>query len=230
MKALLLSAGFGKRLGSITKTQPKCLVKVKGTPILEIWIEKLNKLNIEEIFINTHYLSEQVENFLKRYDNQNIKITILKEKKLLGTAVTLHKNLNLYCKSDLLLAHTDNYFEEDLKNLINSHKKRSAKCDLTMMTFDTDNPSSCGLVEVDNNNVVNRYIEKPKYSNLTKANCALFILSQNFLKNYSINKNEKDFCKDIIPKFINKIYTHHTNKMFVDIGTPKSLKLINDYY
>ena len=80
MKALLLSAGFGKRLGSITKIQPKCLVKVKGTPILEIWIEKLYQLNIEEIFINTHYLSEQVENFLKRYHNQNIKITILKFK------------------------------------------------------------------------------------------------------------------------------------------------------
>lgn len=228
MKALLLSAGFGKRLGSITKIQPKCLVKVKGTPILEIWIEKLYQLNIEEIFINTHYLSEQVENFLKRYHNQNIKITILKEKKLLGTAGTLYKNLHLFNKSELLLAHTDNYFEENLSNLINAYKKRPKMCDLTMMTFDTPNPSSCGIVEVDKNNIVNKYTEKPKFSYSSKANCAIFVLSENFLNNFTKKSYEKDFCKDILPKFINKIYTYHTKKIFLDIGTKKSLNKINE--
>ena len=44
MKAILLAAGFGKRLRPITETIPKCLVPIKGVPLLEIWLEKLSKV------------------------------------------------------------------------------------------------------------------------------------------------------------------------------------------
>lgn len=228
MKALLLSAGYGKRLGNITKTIPKCLLKVKEKPILEIWIEKLIILNIEEIFVNTYYLADQVETFLEKFSRQKVKITILKETKLLGTAGTLYKNLSLFQDTDLLMAHTDNYFEDDLFNLFLAHKNRLEECNLTMMTFDTATPSSCGIVEIDKNNIVIKYEEKPKFSKLTRANGAIFILSKDFLTNFSKDKKDKDFCKDILPKYIYKIQTYHTNKKFFDIGTKEVLDEINE--
>ena len=43
MRAILLSAGFGKRLQPITKNIPKCLVPINGKPLLQIWLEKLSK-------------------------------------------------------------------------------------------------------------------------------------------------------------------------------------------
>ena len=62
MKALLLAAGLGTRLRPITDKIPKCLVEIQGTPLLQLWIEKLQDLKVSEIIINTHYLRNKVEN------------------------------------------------------------------------------------------------------------------------------------------------------------------------
>ena len=66
MKAILLATGYGTRLRPITNSIPKCLVKIKNEPLLNIWLEKLTKVGIEKILINTHYLSKQVENFVDK--------------------------------------------------------------------------------------------------------------------------------------------------------------------
>jgi mannose-1-phosphate guanylyltransferase len=62
MKAILLSAGLGKRLQPVTLTTPKCLVRINDKPMLQHWIEKLVPLGVTEFLINTHYMSDEVEN------------------------------------------------------------------------------------------------------------------------------------------------------------------------
>ena len=64
MKALLLAAGFGTRLRPITDSIPKCLVDINGRPLLEIWIELLVNAGVNDILVNTHYLSDQVNFFV----------------------------------------------------------------------------------------------------------------------------------------------------------------------
>ena len=56
LKALLLCAGYGTRLRPITLTKPKCLVEVSGTPLLERWLLELERIGVDEVLINTHYL------------------------------------------------------------------------------------------------------------------------------------------------------------------------------
>ena len=65
MNAILLAAGYGTRLLPITKKTPKCLVKINNDNLLNIWINKLVSAGVNNILINTHYLSDQVENFIK---------------------------------------------------------------------------------------------------------------------------------------------------------------------
>ena len=62
---LILAAGC-TRLRPITNNKPKCLLTINGQPLLDIWIKKLMKNSIDEIFINTHFLSNQVNNFIKK--------------------------------------------------------------------------------------------------------------------------------------------------------------------
>ena len=64
MKALLLAAGYGTRLDPITKVIPKCMVPIKGRPLLDIWIESLVEGGITQVLINTHYKNEIVEEFI----------------------------------------------------------------------------------------------------------------------------------------------------------------------
>ena len=63
MKTILLAAGFGTRLRPLTATIPKCLVPIKGKPLLEIWLERLMDAGLNNFIINSHYLSDQVEFF-----------------------------------------------------------------------------------------------------------------------------------------------------------------------
>ena len=59
-KALLLSAGFGTRLRPITNEIPKCLVEINKKPILHMWLDKLQNIEINSVLINTHYLANKV--------------------------------------------------------------------------------------------------------------------------------------------------------------------------
>src|SRR5210317_1828212 len=107
MRALILAAGRGERLKPLTNKIPKCLVKIKDTPLLEIILKKIEKTKIKEIFINTYYLEDQVIKFLSGYKG-SLKINILKENNLKGTGGTLVDNLNFFQGQDLLVLHADN--------------------------------------------------------------------------------------------------------------------------
>jgi|TARA_B110000114_G_C15020244_1_gene368583 mannose-1-phosphate guanylyltransferase len=228
MKAILLAAGYGKRLRPLTSNTPKCLVKINGIPLLKIWLKKLELANIKSVLINTHYLSAKVENFIKK-NKFKVKIELVYEKRLLGTAGTLIKNLDFFGNQDGLFLHADNFCKEPLINLINKHKKRPKTCLLTALTFRTNNPSSCGIIKIDIKNILESFYEKPKNTNLGNlANAATYILSKKFIS--TLRKNflgSKNFSTEVIPYLKKKIYTYETKKTFIDIGTIANYKLAN---
>ena len=226
MKAILLAAGLGTRLRPITENTPKCLVQIKGKPLLEIWINNLNSVGIDKILVNTHYLSNKVENFILNNNFKNIYIS--NEKKLLGTAGTIFANLDFIDNQDLLLIHSDNYTLTDLNEFIDAHNKRPKACFMTMMTFRTDDPSSCGIVETDKQNILIGFHEKVKNPPTNLANCAVYLLSSDFIK--IINENygfATDFSTEILPYFIGKIFTYEIKDFFIDIGNINSYNKAN---
>ena len=227
MNALILSAGYGKRLRPYTLIKPKCLIKVKGKPILSIWIEKLIKINTKKIYINTHYHHKQVENYLKK-KKLNIKLKTLYEPSLLGTAGTLIKNMKYFLNSNLLLAHCDNYFLESLSKMITFHHNRPKKYLMTMMAFKTTEPENCGILKEKNNSII-EYFEKKKGDNGNLANGAIYILSPEMLRIILDNFSDaKDFSNDIIPFITKYIYVYKTKFFFQDIGSIRNLNQINN--
>ena len=223
MNAILLAGGFGKRLRPITNEIPKCLVPINNKPLIEFWIDNLKNSNIENTLINTHYLADKVTDFFKNHPlKENIHLS--HEEKLLGTAGTLKKNINFFGKrQDGLLIHADNFCQEEIKNLIRSHQNRPKKCLITMMTFKTDSPSSCGIVEVDKNNIVQNFYVKEKNPPGNLANGAIYVLSKEFISNYTKSFSDAvDFSLDVLPRLNGKIFTFHTSLKLVDIGTLKN--------
>ena len=65
-KAIILGAGFGKRMRPITKKIPKPLVKINGVTLLENSIKFLNSLGVKHIVVNAHHLHKEIVNFVKR--------------------------------------------------------------------------------------------------------------------------------------------------------------------
>ena len=96
INALLLAAGYGTRLRPLTLSTPKCLVKVGGLTLLERWLQSLEKCNCRNALINTHYLSEQVSDYLSRRSKTNMSVQITYEQNLLGTAGTILANKSFF--------------------------------------------------------------------------------------------------------------------------------------
>jgi mannose-1-phosphate guanylyltransferase len=221
MNALILAAGFGTRLKPLTNKIPKCLVPIKGIPLLELWLEQLSSLKVNKILLNTHYLSDQVSCFISDSKYCNI-CKVIYEKVLLGTAGTLLKNIDQFSDDDCILLHADNYTKTDLKNLVIAHQNRPSHCLITILVFETNNPSSCGIVELKDSVVINLHEKKPNPPG-NIANGAIYILSEEamlIIKNEF--SNSKDFVNDILIHFIGKIYSYYTSEIFLDIGTPEN--------
>ncbi len=228
IKALLLAAGLGTRLRPLTLTTPKCLVKVNGIPLLSYWIKKLENLGCDEVIINTHYLSEKVTKFLEDYKSTSLKIVISHEPELLGTAGTLLKHLDFFENSTGLLIHADNFTTDDLSAFITNHYLRPKDCILTMLTFDTDNPSCCGIVQKDKFGRVIRFYEKSKKDYGICANGAIYAFDREFIEFVrGISYEISDFSIDILPLMLGKIFSWHTLEVYLDIGNELSLKRAN---
>ena len=219
MNAIILAAGYGTRLKPITDKTPKCLVKIQDKVLLNLWLEKLSLIGVNKILINTHYLADQVESFVKN-SKFSKEIKIVREKRLLGTAGTLNQNIDFFGNEDGMLLHADNYCVEDLSSLMNAHKSRPKECLMTMLTFKSSNPSYCGIVSLNDEGIVIDFNEKKKGDFGNIANGAIYILSKDLIKiikkDYSYTK---DFSTEIIKNFLGKIYTYNTTKFFTDIGT-----------
>ena len=223
MKALLLAAGLGTRLRPITDTTPKCLVPIGGKPLLGIWLSRLSEANFGPFFINTHYLPEQVESYLKGLGDKYL-IHEMFEPELLGTAGTLLNSIHYFDGQDLLVAHADNFCLADFNAFRKAHESRPKSCLMTMMTFQTSDPTKCGIVNIDGSNIVQTFYEKVENPPGNLANGAVYMLSPEMIsvlgKNFS---SAKDVSTEILPNFLGKIYTYRTNETLIDIGTKEAL-------
>jgi mannose-1-phosphate guanylyltransferase len=227
MNVLLLAAGLGTRLRPLTDNIPKCLVIVKNQILLDIWMKNIisNKLNL--IFINTHYLHEKVEFHIK--SNYKFPVNILYEPFLLGTYGTISNNIHRFINDDLLVIHADNYTRFDLNYLIEAHNHRPKTCLMTMLTFSTNSPHECGIVELDNDNVLIDFYEKSPLIKGNIANAAIYIFSRELLQELALLKFQiTDIAKDLIPLYKSRIYTYHTSEIFLDIGTIENYKIANN--
>ena len=229
MKALLLSAGIGSRLRPLTLKTPKCLVPINNKPLLQYWLEQLEKIGVKEFIINTHYLHDQVQDFIKK-SKFSERITVIYEDELLGTGGTLKKNAEIFEDNTFLLVHADNLCITDFKSFVQSHNLRLPNQLISMMTFFSNKPEECGIVKADSEATIISFYEKKINPKSNLANGAVFIIEPKvleFVKNYPYEKF--DFSKDIIPHFIYKSRIWHNNFYHKDIGSNQSiLEIEND--
>lgn len=225
MKALLLAAGFGTRLRPITDKVPKCLVPIRGKPLLGYWLDLLFSGGIEHVLINTHYFPQQVHAFVQSHRSKE-KVSLVHENELLGTAGTVLKNRKWLEDGPFLLAHADNLTRFDLQAFAKAHEMRQKDVEITMMTFTTDTPQSCGIVECDQDNIVIGFHEKVARPPSNEANAAVYIVEPSVLEFIRLqNKEVFDFSTDVLPHYLSRMQIFPNKNYHRDIGTPESLRL-----
>ena len=147
------------------------------------------------------------------------------EEKLLGTAGSLLANRRFFQDATGLLIHADNATNADLRPFLLAHKSRHRDCLMTMLTFSSSSPSSCGIVETDCHGVVTAFHEKVSHPPSDQANGAIYLFDASFIDWLdSLSFTPSDFSTEVLPNLLGRIQTWHTKDLFLDIGTPAALK------
>lgn len=230
MKVILLSAGLGSRLKPITDSIPKCLVSINGIPLMKIWIETLISCGLKDILVNIHHMPEKVLDFFGDQGYQDL-VHVVHEPILLGTAGTIFANTDFIGDGPVMVIHADNLSKFDIPAFIDAHKNRPKFCEVTMMLFKTDSPSSCGVVELNDENVVVNFFEKVPNPPSNLANGAVYIFESELIRQLmSLDEKITDISTEVIPRLVGKINTFMNDCYHRDIGTVQSLELAQGEY
>ena len=117
MKAMLLAAGYGKRLAPLTLKTPKPMLEVAGKPLLQHHIERLAACGIRDLVINTSWLAEQIEDYFGNGSEFGVSINWSREPQPLETGGGIAKALDLLGNQPFLLVNGDIWTDFPLDSL-----------------------------------------------------------------------------------------------------------------
>lgn len=224
MKAFLLAAGYGTRLRPVTDTVPKCMVLIRGKPLLGWWFDLLRQHGVNEVLVNTHYLPEQVREYIELYNEQQRELKIYEkyEPELYGNGGTVRENRSFVVDEDCFyICYADNLTDINLTEMLRFHNSHNGI--MTMGLFHTDIPQQCGIVDMDHENRIISFEEKPLHPKSNLANAGIYIANQELFCHLKA-KQFLDFGKDVIPELVGQMYGWKIKDYLLDIGTMKHYK------
>lgn len=133
MKAMLMAAGLGTRLGKITESIPKVLADINGKSLLRLAVEKCTASGFDDIIINVHHFADMVEDEVKKLRKDGFKITVSDERDLLlETGGGLYNAREFFDRDPFLLYNADTITDLDLSELFKYHLEKQGLATLAV--------------------------------------------------------------------------------------------------
>lgn len=219
MKAFILAAGNGTRLRPLTETLPKCLLPIRGTPLLQIWLANCEAAGISEVLVNIHAHAEPVKEFLRR-QTSSVRVRISEETELLGSAGTLKENKNFVAGDDaFFVLYGDVLTDVDLSALLRFHREKSALA--TLGVYQVADPTRCGVVVMDDDGMVQSFVEKPAQAESNWAFSGVMAAHPEILELVP-EQRPADIGFHLLPKLVGKMAACKMGGFVLDIGTISS--------
>lgn len=233
-ESVIICGGFGTRLSKISNNKPKCLVALnKNDTILSNIIENLKANHINSILILGHYKADKIIKYIsKKYDNQNLNISIFIEKKPLGDfgAILFLRN---YLKENFFYILGDIFIKFNFSNLRKFHYKN--KSDLTLVTHKNNHFFDSDKIIIDHNNLIKGFRKKNLKNQkpiLNLVNSGIAMINKKLIfkesdREIKINLIDFLFKRKIFCHF--KLLSYFTSEFIEDIGTPHRLTNVKKY-
>ena len=219
MKAFLLAAGLGTRLRPLTNTVPKCMLTIDDRPMLDIWLDAFDRVGVDEVLVNLHYLPDVVRAYLAARTVPPAVRTFF-EPDLLGSAGTLRANRQWVADEDFFLAcYADNLTDFDLQLLVDAQTDRGAVA--TWSVFHSEHPEAGGVVELAADGRVVSFVEKPREPVSDLTNAGMYAFKPGVLDQIPA-KLPSDIGYDLLPCLVGRAYAVQVEGYFRDIGTADS--------
>jgi mannose-1-phosphate guanylyltransferase len=221
---MILAAGAGTRLRPHTDVLPKPMLPVRGRPTLEWIVLWLAHHSVRDIIINLHHHPEPVMAYFGTGERWGVKLTYSVEETLLGTAGGLKRVGHLFGDS-FVVAYGDVLTDLDLGALMTFHEACPREPHVTLSLHEAENPWECGVVEMDADRRVVRFVEKPPreavFSTLVSA--GVLVMDPTILRH--IPDGISDLGRDLLPALLRSglaVYGQPIarDEYLLDMGTP----------
>jgi NDP-sugar pyrophosphorylase family protein len=158
MQAMVLSAGFGTRLGDLTREIPKPMLDVQGRPLLEYILRHLGWCSFERVSVNLHFLPRVILNHFGSGRSLGLDLSYSHEPELLGTAGGVKKMADqMEDSQEFLIHYGDVLTDQDFGAMLRFHRERGAL--VTMLLHERARSNS--VVGLDDQGRVNLFLERP---------------------------------------------------------------------
>ena len=219
MKAMILAAGFGKRLLPLTENLPKPLLKVGDQTLIERNINYLIKNGFSEIIINvSHHGNLLIEHVNNIFPDHNILFSI--EEKPLGTGGGVLNALEMIEDEVFLVMNSDIFHNIKIMDL----PKDIEAAHLIGVSNPDHNPNGDFTI---NESIVEI---KKDHNNLTWS--GISIINPIIFRENSFKAKTFNMWDTVLPKYIinKKVTGHVSSELWIDVGTPERLNLANRVY
>jgi len=216
--ALILCAGYGKRLNPLTLEKPKPLLKINEITLLENCINLIKFLGIKKVIINTFYLNKEIENFIsvKKF---NLDIKIINDgKEILNTGGGILNMINSSNEADFMTLNPDTVWDKNYADVVQNMEKfyfsNNIKNILLLanknLSFDKDLKGDFNLVD--------NKIKKNHQNDLIYTGCQ--IINKSLFESYSVsNFSISEVWNELIAK--NKLYGFESSEEFYHLTNLK---------
>jgi mannose-1-phosphate guanylyltransferase len=224
MQAVILVGGQGTRLRPITYDTPKALVPLRNRPFMGYMLDFLKSGGLHGAVLSMGYLPTPIQEYLADCDLDGFGVEYAVEATALGTAGGI-KNAAQYIEGGgpVVALNGDVLSGMDLRKMIETHESSSASATITLTSV--EDPTDYGLVEVDHDMVVHRFIEKPAADEVTTnlVNAGIYILEPEVLEMIPPSQ-EVSIEREIFPELqaMGQLRAYISSSYWRDIGTPRS--------
>ena len=160
-KAIILAAGRGRRLQPITQTIPKPLLKVGGRPLLDWTLESLQIARTASTCIVVNHLADQIVRYVERHPTRGMDIEFCYQKEPLGTADALLSAAHFFDQPAFIVAADYALSKEQLLELKREYQLGSADMVISLKEVPAEELQSRSLVQISEDGLISRLIEKP---------------------------------------------------------------------
>jgi mannose-1-phosphate guanylyltransferase len=223
MRAVVLVGGQGSRLRPITYDVPKAMVPLRNQPFMGYMMDFLRAAGLEGAVLSLGYLPDPIQEYFDQKDLDGFSIDYAVEDTALGTAGGI-KNAEGYLDGGpFVVVNGDVLAGMDLRVAIEKHKESDALA--TIVLTSVEDPTAYGLVEVDHEMLVHRFLEKPAADDVTTnlINAGIYVLEPEVLAMIPAGR-EVSIEREIFPylQAERRLRAYVSSSYWRDIGTPRS--------
>jgi mannose-1-phosphate guanylyltransferase/phosphomannomutase len=219
MKAVIMAGGFGTRLRPLTLNIPKPMVPLGGIPVMEHLVRMLKNHGFEDIAALLYFQAEQIKEHFGDGSDFGVNITYNMAQADYGTAGSV-KNAQKYLNDRFLIISGDVATDINLTEAVKFHKQKKAEA--TMVLSRVENPLSYGVVIINEDGKITRFLEKPSWGQVFSdtINTGIYILEPKVL-DLVPPATTFDFSQNLFPQMLSekrRLFGYVASGYWRDIG------------